>query len=698
MVIHALCFTDMDNEEVSRISSDLYTILDNIIGDPVEIEIRRTSTNLRDILLRKEHELGNTEFIPCYSGSKAEGLRFKSSDEDWMFIYRDFKVIPSDSYMTIYDSNTTLLLMENEMTKPGFTLLRLIGECTKPQVTESTESLLNGCYLSCKYWRECHTASYPIPIFTHGPCASGTHSSKEFDYAYCLQSDIWPTNAHDCIKRLHHCGWPSHDTLLSIVNDGVLFVPIGAKQSIFENTEWRMSFSLAEKKLIHALNHTQFLCYGLLKIFLKEAIDVNPNAKGLLCSYFMKTALFWEITTAVNHWEGPSLLPCFWNCFCRLLKWVNCSYCPNFFIPQNNMFAGKIQGVNRDKLIYHLRTLYNEGYQCFLRCQSLSLHMSCIIDNPIIELVSPPLSISTIAIIIISECYNQLARVHIENKTNSKDISAIRCLLVYQFAANTNNSHKRFIWRMLLSKTLIPICMTERNSNSAQGRCNRSYYRSFTERLNVLQRFAMDSVSHILYQAMLCYKAGKYNQTLTLVQLSKRKITARRAIYITEKVTKEQYKEAGGEVLPIETMLRKHVINDISIESDLFISELYIESHICFVFFIPIIICTLFLQYLCQNRLGSRREADETLYEIFQLVNNGQYTGKDTQGISWQILGVCQQMSGDDEAACRSYLTVLMQGDNLLKVPASIRLGTILVKYFTWSEADEWLYTSCMSV
>ena len=215
-----------------------------------------------------------------------------------------------------------------------------------------------------------------------GPCTSGKLGTQEFDFAYSLQCDIWPTNAQGCIRRLHQSGWPSHDTVLSIVNDGVLFVPIGAKQSIFENTEWRMSFSLAKKKLIHSMNHTQFLCYGLLKIFLKEAIDANPGVKGLMCSYLLKTALFWEITTTSNQWNRYTLLSGFWNCFHRLLQWVSCCYCPNFFIPQNNMFAGKIEGTNRDKLIQHLVALHSEGYRCLLRCRTLSHHMWLIIHKP----------------------------------------------------------------------------------------------------------------------------------------------------------------------------------------------------------------------------------------------------------------------------------------------------------------------------
>ena len=387
MMLSVFCSTEMENEEVCRISRGLFAVVNDIIGHPVVICIRRTTSNLRDDILRKESELRNRKHTTFYSGSKAEGLRFETSDDDWMVIYRDIKVIPSESFMALYDSRTTLCLMDNEMTRPGFTLLRLIGESTKLAVVKSARPCVNflpgRCYISCKLWRESHTACYreSVRVFTHGPCASGIFGSCEYDFAYCLRCDIWPTNAQDCIKRLHQCCWPSHDTIRSIMDDGVFFVPIGAKQSIFENVEWRMSFSLAEKRLIHSMNHTQFLCYGLLKIMLKEAICVNSDSRGLLCSYFLKTAVFWEITTASNNWNPSSLLCCFWNCFRRLLQWVSCSYCPNFFIPQNNMFAGKIEGTSQGKLLKHLLSLYYEGYRCLLRCQTLSYYMSPIIGR-----------------------------------------------------------------------------------------------------------------------------------------------------------------------------------------------------------------------------------------------------------------------------------------------------------------------------
>lgn len=38
---------------------------------------------------------------------------------------------------------------------------------------------------------------------------------------------------------------------------------------LHENEEWRISFSQAEYKFVCAMNHCQFLTFGLLKLFLK---------------------------------------------------------------------------------------------------------------------------------------------------------------------------------------------------------------------------------------------------------------------------------------------------------------------------------------------------------------------------------------------------------------------------------------------
>ena len=376
----------MDPEsDIRQISKGLYYLLNDIIGHDTVIKVRRTISDLRDKFEVFVSDTVNQPCVLCYSGSKAEGFRFESSDDDWMTIFRDIKVISDMSYAHMYDSNSTVLLMDNQLCKPGFTLLRLISRSQNPFILFAAvqEAALGGQLISSKKWREIHVEdSIPLGTYVHGPCASGKNAHGEYDVAGSFRSEIWPEMAESCVRRLHQCGWPPHAVIRSIVEDGILFVAVAAKQSEFENLEWRISFSMAEKKLIHAMNHTQFLCYGLLKMFLKEAIDAESNVKGIMCSYFLKTSVLWEITDSLIPWTPETLLQHFWNCFQRLLHWVNSAYCPNFFIPENNMFADKVEGENRAKLLTHLCTLYSEGYRSLLRYPTLCFSLEVIILFP----------------------------------------------------------------------------------------------------------------------------------------------------------------------------------------------------------------------------------------------------------------------------------------------------------------------------
>ncbi|KAJ8311431.1 hypothetical protein KUTeg_010786 [Tegillarca granosa] len=138
-------------------------------------------------------------------------------------------------------------------------------------------------------------------------------------------------------------------------------LPIGNPNSQESHLQWRFSFSLAEKKLVYSFNHTQFLCYGLLKLFLKHAINSNEQVKDLLCSYFLKTSLFYCIEEENIVWNQENFLHCFWTCIRRLLKWILDEYCPNYFIKENNMFEGKICGRNSKVLYDYLFELYRNG-------------------------------------------------------------------------------------------------------------------------------------------------------------------------------------------------------------------------------------------------------------------------------------------------------------------------------------------------
>ena len=147
------------------------------------------------------------------------------------------------------------------------------------------------------------------------------------------------------------------------------------------------------------MNHCQFLTYGLLKKFFKEVINQQlDETNNLLCSYHMKTVVFWVIQqNAVPLWCPQNLLAAFWVCFKLLLKWVYEGVCPNFFIPQNNLFLSKVHGSAQRTLFQQLHGLYEKGLVCLLQSPSISSHITDVLYNP-------RLSICTDTDRIMSEC------------------------------------------------------------------------------------------------------------------------------------------------------------------------------------------------------------------------------------------------------------------------------------------------------
>ena len=232
--------------------------------------------------------------------------------------------------------------------------------------------------------------------------------------------------------------------------------------------------------------------------------------------------------------------------------------------------------------------------------------------------------------------------------------------------------------------SLTALCMTDSYHRSAGGISNRSNYQALTGRMNIVERCRIDSICHFVHQAMLCYSQGKYNKALRIVQQCKEKISAPESMCRC-KMTLEWYRETGGDYLPIETMLKRHFIGTIRIGKGSVFPELYIESHERVgEHVIPPLVCAYFLQYLCHRKLGCPREASEASYELSLFLQHvyGKSTCTCRRGPSWQILGICQQMSGNDEAAFNSYVRALQQGVNYLPKSTCIRLGTLLAKYF----------------
>ena len=363
--------------EIRKESLQFYKYLCHKIGTQVDVRTRRLSFIICDIL---NHPLKRNafKFFPeISSGSKAEGLNLNGSDVDIMLIDIRFEVYESENE-AVHGRNVALI-MDTVDTPHCFSKLRLhtnynrivdfYGRFKRFIHFEGSKRLL-----SSELYKE-HNMTLvrkAAPKFNtiHGPCISD--KKERYDFATCLKCSKWISQAQPWINR-PRAAWPTPENIEKIINCGVLFVPIGCKESTIENLQWRISFSVSEKILIFSFNHTQLLCYALLKIFLKEIIEKYEDLKGLICSYFLKTLMFWiseEYNLSI--WTPCNIISCFKLCLRRLLYCIKYSTLLHFFIPDNNLFYLRYNEQNKATLIKVINDAYNKNIECFSSSKTLN--------------------------------------------------------------------------------------------------------------------------------------------------------------------------------------------------------------------------------------------------------------------------------------------------------------------------------------
>ncbi|XP_071124025.1 cyclic GMP-AMP synthase-like receptor [Mytilus edulis] len=285
----------------------------------------------------RDHLCSNDEYISITSGSYGEGLGMRGSDLDVMSVNRKIEVYNVKPH---FFPNLPYLLMDTDDVKPGFTQLKLENN-SRRNFSYTFYQLIDKHYLSSALWKQgCLTRNKEYT--SHGPCIFDKNGL--YDFVECFHCKTLVPSAIQWITRSTN-SWPSNNVKQNIIKHGVLFVPIGVKGSPKEDLEWRISFSIGEKLLVNTFTHTQLCCYALIKILLKDVITTFSECKELLCSYFLKTILFWvSEELSQSAWKPDNLIPCFMQCFNRLIYCVEYSICLHYFIPENNMFANKIEG------------------------------------------------------------------------------------------------------------------------------------------------------------------------------------------------------------------------------------------------------------------------------------------------------------------------------------------------------------------
>ncbi|XP_076084393.1 cyclic GMP-AMP synthase-like receptor [Mytilus galloprovincialis] len=334
------------------LSLQFYKYLCNIVGSEAVVRTRRDIFSAKDIV--DNTCTISTTFIS--SGSKAEGLDLKGSDYDIM-ILANFLLVYESLNNVQYDPRDIILFMDTNDTTPGFTKLKLANKShlDVDVIRNWSETVGKETYISSKLFRE---RDVPDNMIIHGPCRSSVDG--QLDGAGCFRCKQWITPAQQWIHR-SRAAWPDSMLVTAAVQYGVLFVPIGCKDSPNEDLQWRISFSVTEKLLIYSFSHIQLLCYASMKIILKDFI--KPRHGDLLCSYFLKTIMFW-LSEEINpsEWKPENMISCLSDCIRRLIYYVEYKTCLHYFIPENNLFEDRFTDKEHKELINTLRFIYESPF------------------------------------------------------------------------------------------------------------------------------------------------------------------------------------------------------------------------------------------------------------------------------------------------------------------------------------------------
>ncbi|XP_078321533.1 uncharacterized protein LOC144621721 [Crassostrea virginica] len=613
----------------------------------------------------KRRVADNDDVVYMMSGSRREGFILKGSDYDFMYWLNSHRVIfdmsQSEHY---YTENKTLILSDSSESPPGFTLLELLTPTTNREVQSACVPMNDRLYISSSLYRQ-QTQRHHFPGSRgHGPCESGEVGGVEYDLAWCFACDFWPPAASSWINRCH--SWPDREVVNEKVRNGCHFVPIGHPLGIHEHEEWRISFSLAEHKLVHSMNHCQFLTYGLLKIVLKEVIDKQSDETNkLLCSYHMKTIIFWVIQrNAVPLWCPQNLLAGFWICFKLLLKWVYEGVCPNFFIPENNMFLSKVHGSTQRKLFLELHGLYQKGLACLLQSPSIKSYITNVLCNPKLSIPTSEVRIRS-EVEYDKELFNMIGS-NIPRCAKNLDHCIKYLHTIELMIGEPLTQYQVLMLQSITVYILHSTAFTIRNMYTNTDLNKQMYIadRMFCHMLKLTAKFGC--ISDIMYIAMFYCKTFRYREALYITEMIKVKLAQPGLMYMTH-VDPERYTEAvGGQSW--STKMRQAVAHIIELNNyTCYINELRPEQQSSLQnnrskLSIPLFVVLHFIEFLCYRHIDTTL-AQTALEELKVLVHHDQglYVYYLDRDISWEILGICQQMTGNHQAALYSYQQSLTQ-------------------------------------
>ena len=357
----------------------LSALLDDVTGTDEMVRTRRDYCMINDSIRSSYPDNVNV----YYTGSRAEGLDLPGSDNDFMVdINNLYNIEVSESLHDLIRStrrNKFLIITDN--VPPAFAMLKCVT-LQHPLILRSVVPTNNELYLSSQQFvsspwlqtKKTDTSRIQGPSVEIWDEYTDTSASGN-DNVPSIICKFWPTSAAEWKDRPRHYGWPSQQDREYIEQFGCHLVPVGHPLSARKSLEWRLSFSIAERTLVWSFNHTQLQCYAVMKLILKEYVKKNcaEKYKNVLCSYFIKTFLFWQFEkTDVSFWLIIKLSGCIMSLLREFYVCIQTGVLRHHFVPRFNLLEIKLTPEAKIQLLQIFSNAIETGIAIIGHCQSLS--------------------------------------------------------------------------------------------------------------------------------------------------------------------------------------------------------------------------------------------------------------------------------------------------------------------------------------
>ena len=357
----------------------LSALLDDVTGSEEVVRIRQDFCKIQDCI---RSSIPNNVNV-YYTGSKAEGLNLPGSDDDFMIdINNCYGIEVSESLQDLVRStrkNKLLIITDN--VPPAFATLKFVA-LQNPLLLRSAVLINNEPYLSSQQfvsspWWQCRkteTSRIQGPsVETWGEFDDASQSGQ--DNVPSILCKFWPTSAAEWKDRPRHYGWPSQHDKEYIERFGCHLVPVGHPLSVRKSLEWRLSFSIAERTLVWSFNHTQIQCYAVMKLILKEYVKTKcaEEHKSVLCSYFIKTFLFWQFeTTDPSFWQVTNLKGCIMFLFQEFYFHIQNGVLLHYFVPRFNLLEIKLTADAKTEMLHIFGKVIDAAISLLGQCTTLT--------------------------------------------------------------------------------------------------------------------------------------------------------------------------------------------------------------------------------------------------------------------------------------------------------------------------------------